>query len=129
MTEQEATTKWAELTLHITKYTPTNSPTFASRCLGYIGLTMYESVVHGFPEYQSLVGQLTDLEKLSKPEKDKNYDWILALNAGQAEILRNIYIQTADSNKTKIDSLEQVIFDSFSAKINDKKTAFVCTIV
>ena len=31
----------------------------------------------------------------------------MALNAGQAEILRNIYIQTSDKNKTKIDSLEQ----------------------
>jgi len=123
MTEQEVATKWADLTLHITKYTPANSPTFASRCLGYIGLTMYESVVHGFLEYQSLEGQLTDLKELTKPEKDENYDWVLALNAGQAEILRSIYIQTADSNKTKIDSLEQVIFDSFSIKINDKKTA------
>lgn len=122
-TEQEVAVKWAELTMHITKHTPANTPTFASRCFGYIGLTMYESYVHADKNYNSLAGQLNALEKLPLPELDKNYDWILSLNAGQAEILRNIYTQTADSNKVKIDSLEQLIFDSFAKKINDKKTA------
>jgi hypothetical protein len=121
--EQEVATDWAEMTMHVTKYTPANSPTFASRCLGYIGLTMYESMVHGYPTYQSLAGQLNDLEKLPLPKIEEEYNWILAMNAGQAEILRSIYIQTADSNKVKIDSLEIVIYDSFFSKIKNKKVA------
>ena len=101
----ELATAWADLTNYITKNTPANTPTFASRCFGYIGLTMYESVVNGYPEYQSIAPQLSGLGNLPLPQKGVAYNWQLALNAGQAEILRNIYIQTSDKNKAKIDSL------------------------
>jgi hypothetical protein len=112
--------QWAMLALHVTKTTPANSPTYAARCFGYIGLTMYESVVAGFPAYNSLAGQLNALSPLPAAEADKNYDWRLALNAGQAAILKNIYHQTSDENKAKIDSLEQVILKNISAQIKDK---------
>jgi len=104
--DYELTSAWADMTNYITKNTPANSPTFASRCFGYIGLTMYESVVNGYPEYQSVAPQLNGLGNLILPERELIYNWQLALNAGQAEVLRNIYIQTSDKNKAKIDSLE-----------------------
>ncbi len=118
--DHEITARWADLTLHVTKTTPANSPTYAARCLGYIGLTMYESVVAGYPEYNSLAGQLNGLPKLPQPALDQAIDWRLALNAGQAAILRSIYNQTSDENKAKIDSLEQVIFENIAAQQNDK---------
>lgn len=102
----EIATAWADMANYITKNTPANSPTFASRCFGYIGLTMYESVVNGYQEYQSVAPSLNGLGRLPQPENGMEYNWPLALNAGQAEILRNIYIQTSDKNKKKIDSLE-----------------------
>ena len=120
--EQDVAIEWANLTLHITKNTPANSPTFASRCIGYIGLTMYESIVHGYDDYNSLAGQLNELNELPAPGEGE-YNWVISLNAGQAEILRSIYVQTSDSNKVKIDSLEQLIFDSFTDKIRDKDIA------
>ena len=105
--DHELATAWADMTNYIAKTTPANSPTFASRCLGYIGLTMYESVVNGSETYQSVADQLNGLGSLPKPEAGLKYNWQLALNAGQAEIIRNIYIQTSDKNKAKIDSLEK----------------------
>lgn len=119
-TDQEVVHQWADMTLYITKNTPANSPTFASRALGYIGLTMYESIVHGYPEYRSLVGQLKDLDTLPLPTIGLEYHWAIVLNAGQAEILRLIYNQTSDSNKLRIDSLEHTIYTSIvgSAKKN-----------
>ena len=112
----ELTTAWAGLTNYITKNTPANTPTFASRCFGYIGLTMYESIVNGYPEYQSVAKELNGLDSLPLPEKGAEYNWRLALNAGQAEILRTIYIQTSDKNKTKIDSLELHFEKLFNSK-------------
>lgn len=120
ITPQDAALSWADLTLYITKKTPANTPTFASRVLGYIGLTMYESIVHGYPDYNSLAGQLNGLDSLPQPEPGQPYDWVLALNAGQAEILRTIYIQTSDSNKARIDALEKTIYDAYSARLVDK---------
>jgi hypothetical protein len=119
----ELATAWADLTNYITKNTPANTPTFASRCFGYIGLTMYESVVNGYPEFQSVAPQVNGLGNLPLPEKALAYNWQLALNAGQAEILRNIYIQTSDKNKTKIDSLEDHFENLFKMVNHDDSVA------
>jgi hypothetical protein len=117
--ENEVPVLWADMTLEITKSTPANSPTFASRCLGYISLAMYESVVHGSKDHQSLAGQLNGLDILPQPEKDKEYNWILSLNAAQAFILKNIYIQTSDENKSKIDSLENTVRETITGEIDN----------
>ena len=120
ISDQDLTTKWADMTLFITKNTPANTPTYSSRCLGYIGLTMYESVVNGYPNYQSLSGQLAGLDSLPKPENGQKYDFRLSLNAAQSSILKNIYNQTSDKNKLKIDSLENSIKEYYTQKNNDK---------
>lgn len=121
LTDQDLALKWGEMTLFITKNTPGNSPTYSSRCLGYIGLTMYESIVNGYPNYTSLAGQLDSLDSLPKPLKGVNYSWELSLNAAEAFILKNIYNQTSDLNKVKIDSLENAIYQFYAAKITDKE--------
>lgn len=126
----EVASLWAEMTLYITKNTPANSPTFASRAFAYTSVTMYESVVHGSPKNHSLAGQLNELDKLPLPEKGKQYNWVLAMNAGQAEILRSIYIQTSQENKLKIDSLEKLVFNSFKGtkEVDERSVAFGKTI-
>jgi hypothetical protein len=119
LTEPDVATAWADLTLRLTKTTPANSPTYASRCLGYAGLTMYESVVPGSPDHLSLDGQLNGLTGLPKPEPGQPYRYVLALNAGQAAILRNLYNQTSDANKARIDSLERLVYDQFAPAPDD----------
>ena len=113
--------EWANMTLFITRYTPSNSPTFASRAFGYTGLTMYESIVPGFKDYKSMDGQLNEFDVLPKIDPTKEYNWVLSLNAGQAEILKKIYVQTSEENIHKIDSLEQTIYSQFQQGI-DKET-------
>ena len=81
--DYELATTWANMTLYITRYTPANTPTYASRGLGYVGLTMYESIVHGSPEYQSLAGQLNGLASLPQPDTTKTYNWPLASTPGR----------------------------------------------
>jgi hypothetical protein len=115
--------KWADMTLFISKNTFANTPTYSSRALGYIGLTMYETVVHGYSNHQSLAGQLNQLEKLPLPLPDKKYDWVICLNAGQSYILKKIYNQTQDENKLVIDSLEKTIYDEYASFINDDDIA------
>ncbi len=115
---QDVVVSWSEMALYITQHTPSNSPTFASRGVGYIGLTMYESIVQGFPSHQSLAAQLNGLDQLPVPAVGVNYDWILSYNAGQASILKNIYNQTSDRNKLEIDSLEQVYNEHFGSKVD-----------
>ncbi|MDO6470843.1 phosphatase PAP2 family protein [Maribacter sp. 1_MG-2023] len=120
MSDKEVALEWANMTLFITRYTPSNSPTFASRAFGYTGLTMYEAIVPGFTEYKSMNGQLKGLEMLPMADDSKEYSWVLALNAGQSEILKNIYVQTSEENIQKIDSLEQVIFTQFQNRLDEQ---------
>ena len=118
--------KWGDMGVFIAKNTFGNTPTYASRGFGYIGLTMYEAVVNSSTTYQSLGGQVNGLSALPKPETGKTYNWILALNAAQSSIIKNIYEQTTDQNKAKIDSLEKNILTSATTAqdVNDRSVAF-----
>lgn len=107
--DYELAAKWADMTLYITQFTPANSPTYASRCLGYIGLTMYESVVDNYQDYHSMMGQLNELSLMDTQVAHGDYNYQLALNAGQAKIIKLLYNQTSDENKLKIDSLEEAV--------------------
>jgi len=77
----EVATKWADLQLLLTKTTAGYTPPVASRAYGLAGLTIYESVVGGLPNNQSLAGQLSALTTLPKSETGKDYNWALSANA------------------------------------------------
>ncbi len=100
----ELTTAWADLTLDLTRRTPANTPTYASRCLGYMGLTMYLSVA---PGARTLAAELNGMTELPIPEP--GYRPALGLNAAQAELLRRLYPQTSPENLARVDSLERAM--------------------
>ncbi|PTM15187.1 MAG: phosphatidic acid phosphatase [Bacteroidetes bacterium] len=54
------------------------SPPVASRIYAYASISAYEALVPGAPQYQSLAGQLTDLEPLPAPLPDAVYCYPLA---------------------------------------------------
>lgn len=118
--EYEVAVAWAEMTNFITKNTPANTPTFSSRCFGYISLVMYESAVYADSTYQSIASQLNGLDSMPIPESGQAYNWLLSMNAAEAEIIRLIYIQTSDDNKRKIDSLENHLKEIISQKLTDR---------
>lgn len=105
-------TKWGEMTVRTMKNTLGNTPTYGSRAVGYMGLTMYESIVWGSSKNKSMAGQLAGLVALPKPKASQKYNWVLSLNAAQAYMLKQMYEQTDVANKASIDSLENVIYQS-----------------
>jgi len=54
------------------------SPPVASRIYAYPSIAAYEVAIHGENTYQSLVGQLNELEALPQPEEGKTYCYPLA---------------------------------------------------
>ena len=105
---------WGQMTLKTMTKLTANTPTYGSRALGFMGLTMYESVVNGSEKHRSLAGQLSDLSTLPKPEPGQTYNWILAMNAGQATMLRNLYDYADKFRQYSIDSLEYQIQAQYS---------------
>lgn len=100
---------WVNMHLYITQHTPMNTPTFAARCLAYLELMQYESLVHGFQNYNSLGTHLNGLGKMPEPPKGLRLNCYLVMNHANTLFLKSIYQQTSDANKQKIDSLENAL--------------------
>ncbi|MBK8023007.1 MAG: hypothetical protein IPK19_16680 [Chloroflexi bacterium] len=52
--------------------------------LAYTGIALYESIVPGMPEYQSLAGQLNGLDPLPQPSSGSDYHWAAVANSALA---------------------------------------------
>lgn len=107
--------KWTDMNLYIIQNSPSNTPTYASRSLGYLGLAMYECVQNGSGKNLSMVGQLKGLNTLPEIEVGRQYNWVIALNAGQSYLLKKYYPHTSAENTQKIDSLAAAILRGQSA--------------
>jgi hypothetical protein len=59
---------WFEFYLRLVQETPGFSPPVSSRAFGYAGVTLYEAVVPGMPDYQTLAGQVNGLTGLPQPD-------------------------------------------------------------
>lgn len=118
----EIAVAWFNLQLSLIPTTPGFTPPVASRALGYSGLTLYESLVNGMAEYQSLVGILNEFKTIPKIESGKNYHWVLSANAAQAAIIKNLYSNTSKANLVKIDSLKDFFERKYQNDV-DKETA------
>ncbi len=109
----EVASTWVEMQLKLTKTTAGYSPPVAARAYALGGLTMYESIVGGLTNNQSLGGQLKDLVILPKTETGKDYNWAISANAAEANVMRALYAEVsrpqAVINKRIIDSVEVVL--------------------
>ena len=112
--------RWADLTLQVIRGAAKNSPTYSSRSLGYMGLTMYESVVNMDINRQSMNHQLNGLSTIPVPQPGAVYYWPLALNAGQVTMLKYLYpdSELPPSVRNKIDSLYKLILSEKSKDLS-----------
>ncbi len=126
-------TEWFSLALLLTQQTPGFSPPVASRALAYVGLALYESVVPGMPQYQSLAGQLNELSSLPWAQPDEPLHWPTVANASMAAMTRMMFSNASTENKARIDLLERSLplkygqdFDpaSLNAEITNRSESF-----
>jgi len=94
------------------------SPPVASRIYSYSNVAAYEAMVPGYPEYQSLQGQLTDLKDVPQPTAGQEYCYPLAgtkamLIVGKALIF----------SEEKIEDFETKLLADFQ-KINMPKDVY-----
>lgn len=103
-----AATKWADMSLYVIRRAKFNSPTYSSRSLGYLGLTMYESVVYADPALRSMKNQLNGLTTLPTPEPGASYQWTLVLNAAEAAMLKYLYPINANISQALLNSIDSL---------------------
>ena len=124
---------WFNLVLQLVQQTPGFSPPVTARALGYIGITLYESVLPGMPGHISLAGQLNELSSLPWAQPDEPLHWPSVANAALATMTRMMLGNTSAENKARIDLLERTMalkqaqdFDpgSLSPEISNRSETF-----
>ncbi len=94
------------------------SPPVASRIYAYPSIAAYEALVPGYPDYQSLEGQLTDLEDVPKPDPGKEYCYPLAATRAMLVVGKHLIF-----SEDKIETFETGLMEDFRA-INMPKDVF-----
>jgi hypothetical protein len=83
-------TEWIDL-VYMRVQTERESPTTSSRIYGYAGVTLYESLVGGMPDYVSLTEQIAHMPAFPRPEANVTYDWITVMDSTMATVLPTIF--------------------------------------
>ena len=80
---------WFDKFRFLTKNCAGFTPPVASRAFGYVGIALYETIVPGMPQNQSLQGQLQEMPKIAAPDLYLEYNWSVAANAAMAYVVKN----------------------------------------
>ncbi|MEZ4726255.1 MAG: vanadium-dependent haloperoxidase [Caldilineaceae bacterium] len=120
-------TTWIQLSQQLVQQTPGFTPPVAARAYGYIGVTLYEAVVAGMPEYQSLAGQLSRLRTLPKVATGTAYHWPTVANTALATIIRQLFATATPENQAAIDDLEAEFTAEFAMQV--EPTIFTASVV
>ncbi len=115
----DVATKWTRLQMEVARTTAGYSPGVTSRSYGYSGLTLYESIVSGVSNYQSVATQFGAPNPAAIYDASKTYYLPASANAAMATFMRNFFPTTSAANKFSIDSLEA----SFNTQFQGQATA------
>jgi hypothetical protein len=116
-TSGELAVRWFDLQIKLIPETPGFTPPIVARAFGYTGLTLYESLVNGMPNYRSMAGIVQDLETMPFPEKNQIYHWETVANNAQAAICKQIFAKNHKDNLEKIEKLQNEYNKLFQSKV------------
>jgi len=119
----EVAVEWFSLATELVKTTSGFTPPVMARAMGYMGVTLYEAVVPGMPEYQSLAGQISDLKPQDLPLalKDKTYFWPLVANSALGAVTEYLFSNASAGDKIRIAALRDQ-FESYYRGQTDFET-------
>ena len=103
---------WMNTFRTLTKKCAGFTPPVAARAFGYAGLTLYETVVYGMPNNQSIQNQLSTGLKINAPDTTLEYNWAVAANAAMAETARLYYANMPESQQIAVAQLEEATYNN-----------------
>ena len=116
--DSEIAREWFTLQLQLVQQTPGFSPPVASRAFGYSGVALYEALVPGMPDYQSLAGQLNELAELPQPASGEDYHWEVVANSAMATITRALFPTATEENLAAVDALYEQFAGEFAPTLD-----------
>lgn len=109
----DVTIAWIKMQQKLFVGTPGLLPHITGRTYAYTGLTLYESVVPGMQDYQSIASQLNGAPALPYIQNGRLYHWPASANAALAFILKSLLPHTTPALLKSVDSLEAVFYNKF----------------
>jgi len=108
-----------QLSLTFSKLTGGFTTPVQARAFGYMGLALYESVIAGMPDNQSVAGQLHGIGALPQANGIP-YNWALVANAAMAEVMRGLWgdqTNKASDNIAALNALETNLASQYGAGV------------
>ena len=112
----EVLTEWTDLFLELDRYATGMRPNATARAIGYINLAAYEVAVPGMRDYLSNEGRLAGLRIRNNSQ---NVNWNIALNTVYADVIDHFLINLPDTERSKIEALEDQLNDSMGDGISE----------
>ncbi len=97
---------WIQMQQKVFAGIPNLLPHVAGRTYAYMSITLYESIVPGMRDYQSIAPQLNGKLELPAIHHAAQYYWPASANSGLAFMLRHLLPHTTPGLLSAIDSLE-----------------------
>lgn len=114
----EVPSAWYNLFLEIDRFSSGYRPPAAARALAYTGLAVYETVVPGMPEYNSL-GTVYSQIDLPKNDESAEYNWALAANAAYSTMFQFHYPHVESKYIDQIKNLESRLEAQLSGDVDE----------
>ncbi|HEY4195447.1 MAG TPA: hypothetical protein VGM63_07920, partial [Mucilaginibacter sp.] len=110
--------KWLGVQLSLLYSPPVSYGVNPGRYMAYCGVALYEAVVPGMPDYQSLYGQLNEMPQMPESELGKAYHWPTCANAALAEMTRKLFTFSTATNDS-VQKLEDELNGAYKTEIGD----------
>lgn len=98
--------EWNELLYFQIKHLVLGPPE-ASRMYGYLGTTVYEALIGGMPDHNSLAGQLNGLTKLPRTDYQLEYDWPTVLIESLFQVCTDLLSFSLEDEDGTLSNLHQ----------------------
>ena len=112
----EVVIKWMNMQIRLMAATTGVANVTFTRPFAYSGIALYESVVGGMPNYQSIANQLNGLSGLPIVQKGLSYYWPASANSALASVNRQMFPAASVTDKNAIDSLENALNIQYSSE-------------
>src|SRR5713101_6214163 len=111
----EVASVWFDQLYDVVK-TEAISPPVASRIYGVTAVALYEAIVPGSRENQSLVGQLNGLSSVPQSPPNRKH-WPTVANAALATVVRGLFPTASQSSLHAINALEHAFAATFQSSV------------
>lgn len=109
---------WMELFYRLVQDERVSAPA-ASRLYGYMGVTVYESLVPGMPDNNTLAGQIWHMPDMPLPDDAITYDWLSTFNGAFSTVSRSIFHNPSVETIEAIDEARAAMIESRSVEVGE----------